>query len=66
MGEDSMNSQNGEYDENGWSEDSTEEVAEDTEDNQGDYVAQRSIERGYEFVESQPAGISLSNMLTKR
>ena len=55
-----MNSQDTEYDDNGSSEESTEEDAEDAEDNLlGDYGAQRPIETEYEFVESQPSMISL-------
>ena len=63
-GEDSMNSQDAESDDKGSSEESMEEDAED--DLLGDYEAQRPIETEYEFVESQPSVISLSDMPTGR
>ena len=69
-GEDSMNSQDAEYDDDGSSEESIEENAEDAEDAEddlpGDYGAQRPIETEYEFVESQPSVISLSDTPTGR
>ena len=67
-GEDSMDSQDAEYDDDGTSEESMEEDAEDAEDAEddllGDYGAQRPIEAEYEFVESQPSVISLSDTPT--
>ena len=69
-GEDNMDSQDAEYDDDGSSEESMEEDAEaeeDAEDNLlGDYGAQRPIEAVYEFVESQPSLISLSDTPTGR
>ena len=51
-GEDSMDSQDAEYDDDGSSEASMQEDAEDAEDDLlGDYGAQRPIETEYEFVE---------------
>ena len=47
-----MDSQDAEYDDNGLSEESMEEDAEDAEDDLlGDYGAPRPIETEYEFVE---------------
>ena len=69
-GEDSMDSQDAEYDDDGSSEESMEEDEEDAEDAEddllGDYGAQRPIETEYEFVESQPSVISLSDTPTGR
>jgi hypothetical protein len=69
-GEDSMDSQDEEYDDDGSSEESMEEDAEDAEDAEDDPLfglgAQRPIERGYEFVESQPSVISPSDTPTGR
>ena len=63
-GEDSMDSQDAEYDDDGSSEETMEEDEEDAEyDQRGDYGAQRPIETEYEFVESQPSVISLSDHL---
>ena len=60
-----MDSQDAEYADDRSSEESMEEDAEDAEDAEddllGDYGAQRRIETEYEFVESQPSVISLSN-----
>ena len=65
--ENSMDSQNAEYDNYGSSEESMEEDAEDAEDDLlRDYGARRPIETEYEFVESQPSVISLSDMPTGR
>ena len=51
-GEDSMDSQDTEYDDDGSSEESMEEDAKDAENNLlGDYRAQRPIEAEYELVE---------------
>ena len=62
-----MDSQDAEYDDDGSSEESMEEDAEDAEnDLLGDYGAQRPIETEYEFVESQPSVISLSDTPTGR
>ena len=67
-GDDLMDSQDPEYDDDGWSGDCMEEDAEDAEDAEddllGNYGAQRPIETEYEFVESQPAVISLWDMPT--
>ena len=64
-GEDSMDSQDTEYDDVGSSEESMEEDAEDAEDDLlGDYGVQRPIEREYQFVESQPSVISPSDTPT--
>ena len=61
-GEDIMDSQDAEYDDDGSSEESMVEDEEDAEDDLlGDYGAQRPIETEYEFVESQPSVISLSD-----
>ena len=66
-GEDSMDSQDVKYDDDGSSEESMEEDAEDAEDDLlGDYVAERPIETEYEFVESQPSLVSLSDTPTGR
>ena len=67
-GEDSMDSQDAEYDDDGSSKESMEEDAEDAEDDPlGDYGVQRPIETEYyEFVESQPSVISLSDTPTGR
>ena len=66
-GEDSMDSQDAEYDYDGSSKESMEEDAEDAEDDiLGDYGAQRPIETEYEFVELQPSVISLSDTPTGR
>ena len=66
-GEDSMDSQDAEYDDDGSSEASMEEDAEDAEDNfLVDYGAHRPIETEYEFVESQSSVISLSDTPTGR
>ena len=63
-GEDSMDSQDAEYDDDGSSGETMEEDAEDAENDQrGDYVAQRPIVTEYEFVESQPSVISVSDHL---
>ena len=63
----SMDSQDAEYDDDGWSEESMEEDAEDEEDHPlGDYGAQSPIETVYEFVESQPSVISLPDTPTMR
>ena len=55
-GQDSLDSQEAEYDDDGSSEEGMEEDAEEVEnaedDPLGDYGAQRPIETGYEFVES--------------
>ena len=60
-GEDSMNSQDADYDDDGSSEESMEEDAKDAKDDKDDlvvdYSAQRPIETEYELVESQPAVI---------
>ena len=62
-----MDSQDAEYDDDGSSEEGMEEDAEDAEDDLlGDYGAQRPIETEYEFVESQPSVISLSDTPTRR
>ena len=65
-----MDSQDAEYDDDGSSEASMEEDAEDVEDAEddllGNYGAQRPIEAEYEFVESQPSVISLSDTPTGR
>jgi len=60
--EDSMDSQDGEYDGNGSSEESMEEdlIGSDEEDDLGDYGAQRPITTEYEFVESQPSTLAIS------
>ena len=69
-GKESMYSQDAEYDDDGSSEESIEENAENVEiaeDNLlGDYEVQRPIETEYEFVESQPPVISLSDTPTRR
>ena len=63
--EDTMDSQVAEYDDDGSSAESMEEDAEDAEDDQlGNYGAQRPIETEYEFVESKPSVISLSDTPT--
>ena len=50
--EDSIDLQDAEYDDDGSSEESMKEDAEDAEDDiLGDYGAQRPIETGYEFVQ---------------
>ena len=63
-----MDSQDAEYDNDGSSEESMKEDEEDAEDAEddllGDYGAQRPIETEYEFVESQPLVISLSDTPT--
>ena len=66
LGEDSMDSQDAQYDDDGAGEVRMEENEEDVEDAEdgekvllGDYGAQRPIETEYEFVESQPSVISL-------
>ena len=62
-----MDSQDAEYDDDGSSEESMEEDAEDAEDDLlADYGAQRPIETEYEFVESQPSVIMLSHPRTGR
>ena len=62
-----MNSQNAEYDDDGSSEESMEEDAEDADDDLlGDYGAQIPIETEYEFVESEPSVICLSDTATGR
>jgi len=61
-----MDSRDGEYDDDGLSEESMEEDAEDVEDNLGDFGAQRPMETGYEFVESQASVIYLSDPPTGR
>ena len=62
-----MDSHDAEYDEDGSSEESMKEDAEDAEDDLlGDYGAQRPIETEYEFGESQPCVISLSDTPTER
>jgi hypothetical protein len=57
-----MDSQDGEYDGNGSSEESMEEdlIGSDEEDDLGDYGAQRPITTEYEFVESQPSTLAIS------
>jgi len=78
IGEDCLDSQNGEYDDSGSSKESMDEDAENAdntenadnadnaEDDVGDYGAQRSMETGYEFVESQPSVVSLTATSTGR
>ena len=62
-----MNSQDAEYDDDGLSEGSMDEDAEDAEHNLlGDYWAQSPMETEYEFVESQPSVISLSDTPSRR
>ena len=65
-----MDSQDAKYDDDGSSKESIEEDEEDAEDAEedilGDYGAQRPTEPEYEFVESQPSVISLSDMPTGR
>ena len=65
-----MDSQDAEYDDDGSREESMKEDEEDAEnvenDLLGDYGAQRIIETEYEFVESQPSVISLSDTPTTR
>ena len=62
-----MDLQDAEYDDDGSSKESMEEDPEDAEDNLlGDYRAQRPIETEYEFLESQPSVISLSDIPTGR
>ena len=62
-----MDSQDVQYDDNGLSEESMEENAEDVEDNLlRDYAAQRPNETEYEFVESPLSVISLSDTPTGR
>ena len=68
-GEDSMDSQDGEYDDNGSSEESMEEedlIGYDEEENLGDYGAQRRMTAEYELVESQPSVLALSATPTGR
>ena len=68
--EESIDSQDAEYDDDGPSEESMEENAENAENAEdnllGEYGAQRPMETEYEFVESQPAVISLSDRPTGR
>ena len=59
-----MDSQDAEYDDDGSTEDSMEEDAEDKL--LGDYGGQRPIETEYEFVESHPSVISLLDTPTRR
>ena len=65
-----MDSQDSEYDENGPSEEGMKEDAADADNAEddvlGDYEAKRPIETEYEFIESQPSVISLSDRLTGR
>ena len=65
-----MDSQDAEYDQNRLSEESMEEDVEDAEDAEDDllrdYGTQRPIETEYEFVESQPSVIYLSDTPTGR
>ncbi|KAG0123719.1 hypothetical protein HOY82DRAFT_544085 [Tuber indicum] len=59
--EDSMDSQDGEYNDNDSSEESMENlIGSDEEDDLGDYGAQRPITTEYEFGESQPSMLALS------
>ena len=64
-----MDMQDAEYDDDGSSEERMEEDAEDAEYAEdellGDYGAPRPIEAQYEFVESQPSLIDLSDTPTE-
>ena len=62
-----MDSQEAEYNDDGSSEEDMKEDAEDTEDVLlADYGAPRLIETEYEFSQSQPSVISLSDTPTRR
>ena len=62
-----MDLQDAEFDDDGSSEESMEEDAEDADDDLlGDYGAQRPIETEYEFDQSQPSLISRSDTPTER